>query len=377
MLPKPRWRFSSGLILPLIVLTVVLAGCATQMGADGKMMLKLPSEVVSGPWADKGYVGPRACLSCHEQIYNYYRDHGHPKKLRPAAEAREWGVPLPEGYTWNDISYVIGGATRKARYIDQQGYIITKVGPNKDKPGKNQYNTATGAWVDYEAGKVTKYDCGPCHMTAYTKDGNQDGRPGMVGTWAFPGITCEECHGPGKAHVAAPSKANIKIDRNDAACGKCHIRGAKERIPAGGGFISHHEQYNELLASPHAGKVGCVTCHDPHERAVISVKTACTSCHSKETADFRGSRHERNRVKCKDCHLPYATRSAESFGKYVGDIRTHIMKISLDPKDEMFSSDGRFATGKLTADFACLSCHASRDKAWALANGKGIHTRGK
>jgi hypothetical protein len=43
----------------------------------------------------------------------------------------------------------------------------------------------------------------------------------------------------------------------------------------------------------------------------------------------------------------------------------------------MFTPDGKFATGKLTADFACLSCHAGRDKAWAAAQAKGIHARGK
>ncbi|MGE5849046.1 MAG: multiheme c-type cytochrome [Candidatus Methylomirabilota bacterium] len=370
-------RHRTYILLGVSLVALVLAGCATQMGADGKMVLKLPSEVVSDPWAAKGYVGPQACATCHEQIYNYYRDHGHPKKLRPAAEAREWGTPLPEGYTWDEISYVIGGATRKSRYIDQKGFIITKTGPNKDKPGNNQYNIATGRWVDYEAGKEKKYECGPCHMSAYSKEGNQDGRPGMVGTWAFPGITCEECHGPGKAHVAGPTKANIKVDRSEAACGKCHIRGAKERIPAAGGFIQHHEQYNELLASPHAGKVACVTCHDPHKRAAVSVKVGCDGCHAKQAADFKGSRMEKSGVKCTDCHMPAATKSAESFGKYIGDIKTHIVKIDTRATASMFTADGKFATGITTVDFACLRCHGSRDKTWASANAPGIHTRGK
>jgi len=359
------------------ILGLLLAGCAAQMGADGKMVLKLPSEVVSDQWAAKGYVGPQACVACHSQAYDFYRDHGHPKKLRPAAEARAWGVPLPEGYAWDDISYVIGGATRKSRYIDQQGFIITKVGPKKDKPGENQYNLATRRWVDYNPGQQVKYDCGPCHMTAYTKEGSQDGRPGIVGTWAFPGITCEECHGPGKAHVTTPAKANIKVDRNDPACGKCHIRGAKEQIPASGGFIQHHEQYNELIASPHAGKVNCVTCHDPHKRAAVSQKVGCDSCHAKQVADYKGSRHQKSDVKCIQCHMPLAVKSAENFGKYVGDIKAHIFKISLGAGDQMFTPDGRFATGKLTADFACLNCHASRDKVWATGQAKGIHTRGK
>lgn len=357
----------------LAAAVALLAGCAAEPA--GKVVL--PSAIPAGTFAEKGYVGPERCAACHEQIYNYFRDHGHPKKLRPAAEARQWGIPLPEGYTWGDISYVIGGATRKARFIDQQGYIITKTGPNRDKPGANQYNLATGRWVNYEAGKQKPYDCGPCHMTAYSKEGHQDGRPGIVGTWAFPGITCEECHGPGGAHGAQPVKATIQVDRNDAACGKCHIRGARERIPAGGGFIQHHEQYNELIASPHAGKVGCVACHDPHKRAAISQKVGCDGCHSQQAADYRGSRHQRSDVKCIQCHMPAAGKSAESFGKYVGDIKTHIFKISLGPDDQMFTPGGRFATGKLTADFACLSCHAGRDKAWATANARGIHTRGK
>jgi hypothetical protein len=356
---------------------VLLGGCAAQMAADGKMVLTLPSEVVSDQWAAKGYVGPQTCAACHQQVYNYYRDSGHPKKLRPAAEARQWGVILPEGYTWDDISYVIGGANWKTRFVDQKGFIITKVGPNKDKPGKNQYNRETDRWVDYEAGKEKKYDCGPCHTTGYTKEGQQDGRPGMVGTWAFPGITCEECHGPGKAHVAAPTKASIKVDRSEAACGKCHIRGAKEKIPAAGGFIRHHEQYNELIASPHAGKLTCVSCHDPHKRRTISTKVGCESCHSQQASDFKGSGHERSRVQCLDCHMPKAMKTAEHFGKYIGDLRTHIMKISLGPDDQMFTPDGNFATGKLTADFACLSCHASREKAWAVAQARGIHRRGK
>src|SRR5574341_540849 len=355
-----------------MVLSLTLVGCASQMGASGKV-LQLPSEMLAEQWAAKGYVGPRTCTACHEQIYDYYRDHGHPKKLRPAAEAREWGLPLPEGYTWDDISYVIGGATRKSRYIDQKGFIITKTGPNKDKPGKNQYNLATGRWVDWNAGKEMKYDCGPCHMTAYTKEGSQDGRAGIVGAWAFPGITCEECHGPGRAHVAAPIKGNIRIDRSEAACGKCHIRAAKERIPASDGFIEHHEQYNELVASPHAGKVACVACHNPHKRAAISVKAACGTCHAPQDAAFKGSRMEKSGVKCVDCHMPPASKSAEAFAKYVGDIKSHIVKIDIRPDAVMFTPDGKFATGIVTLDFACLRCHGSRDRAWATAVAKGIH----
>jgi hypothetical protein len=286
-------------------------------------------------------------------------------------------VPLPEGYDWSDISYVIGGARWKARFMDREGYIITKTGPKKDQPGKNQYNLATGRWVNYDAGKTKPYDCGTRHTSGYSKDGRQDGLPGIVGTWAFPGITCEECHGPGAAHANDPRKANIKVDRSPAACGKCHIRGVGEKIPAGGGFIQHHEQYNEYLAGPHAGKVECATCHDPHKRAEVSIRKQCADCHASQAKDYAGSKMALSGVTCVQCHMPSAGKSAETFGKYAGDVKAHIAKISTNPADRMFTDDGKFATGKLTLDFACLRCHGSHDVAWALANAKGIHTRGR
>ena len=360
--------------LAVLPLTFLLASGVTW--ADEKA-LPLPSEKVSREAKAKGYAGPETCAECHINKYDDYRASGHPKKLRPAAEARAWGIPLPEGYDWDDISYVIGGANWKARFVGKDGYIITKTGPNKDQPGKNQYNLATGRWVNYHPGEKKPYNCGKCHTSGYTKEGHQGGLPGIVGTWAFPGITCEECHGPGAAHAKAPSKDNIKVDKSPAACGKCHIRGTKEKIPAKGGFIRHHEQYNEYLAGPHAGKLGCATCHDPHKRAEVSIKKQCQTCHPKQAKQFKGSKMQLSGVTCVDCHMPPAGKSAEAFAKYVGDVKSHIVKISTNPADKMFTADGKVATGKLTLDFACLRCHGARDMKWALANSKGIHTRRK
>lgn len=349
------------------------------------------------PSADAAeYAGAEKCASCHMAVYNQFVVSGHPWKLRKAEVAKLVGIPLPEGYTWDDISYVIGGAHAKIRYVDKKGFIITKTGPNKDKPGKNQYNMASGQWVDYEAGTVKKYDCGNCHTTGYTKEGQQDGLEGIAGTWKFPGVQCEACHGPGGEHAKKPTKGNIKIERSAASCGQCHVRGGKEKIPARGGFIQHHEQYNELhSASPHKD-INCVTCHNPHKRAKFSIVKDCGSCHDKAAKAFAGSRKEKMGLKCIDCHMPRALRTAVAVGKYEADVRSHMARINIDPKAEMFYKEARldkegkpvmdkegkpvmdeFAKGYLTVEFSCLYCHKDRDKEWAAAKAKGIHSYGK
>lgn len=245
-------------------------------------LVVIPVVALSGFAYASHYVGSEACMSCHLKQYNDFVVSGHPYKLRTAQDAKIAGLPLPDGYTWNDISYVIGGRNWKVRYMDKKGYIITMTGKNRDKPGKNQFNLETGKWTNYHAGeKNKKYNCGRCHTTGYSKEGKQDGLEGIVGTWEFPGIQCESCHGPAGKHIAAAkkgkyTKGDIALEKSSALCGKCHIRGKAEKIPAKGGFIRHHEQYNELLASPHKS-MNCVTCHDPHKRAELAIKNQLCS----------------------------------------------------------------------------------------------------
>ncbi|MFQ5692525.1 MAG: multiheme c-type cytochrome [Nitrospinota bacterium] len=324
------------------------------------------------------YVGSEVCATCHRLQHNDFVLSGHPYKLRKARDARAQGLPLPEGYTWDDISYVIGGRNWKVRYVDKKGYIITSTGPNRDRPGRNQFDLETGRWVDYHPGeKNKKYNCGRCHTTGYSSKGHEDGLPGIVGTWAFPGVQCEACHGPGKEHVArGGDKRFIRMETLKTLCGRCHVRGKPGAIPARNGFIRHHEQYNELLASPHRA-LDCTTCHDPHKRAKFAIKIECERCHSTSAAEFAGSRMHLRGVQCIDCHMPEATKSAVAKGKYRGDIRTHLYRINLDPQARMFTKDGRFANGFLTVEFACLACHGEKDRAWAIAASKGVHALGK
>jgi hypothetical protein len=185
---------------------------------------------------------------------------GHPWKLNPVVDGQPPDYPftelseLPEGYTWNDISYVIGGYNWKARFMNKDGYIIT------DAPGStgnaeylNQYNFANPVvgtepgWVNYHSGEANlPYDCGACHTTGYNPAGNQDELPGIVGTWAEPGIRCEACHGPGGLHMQNPQGVQMLVDRDPNCAADVTVVGSR-RINAKDGFIEHHEQYEELF----------------------------------------------------------------------------------------------------------------------------------
>lgn len=322
------------------------------------------------------YVGAHQCFSCHQEQFNDWQASGHPFKLRKAEKVRFTGIPLPPGYAWEDISYVIGGANKKARFIDRQGYIITS---NKDgSEAKTQYNMQDGSWSFYHKGEKREYKCGPCHMTNYKKGGNQDGLPGMIGTWSEDGISCEECHGPGEEHIADPKKGNILVNSSTDACAKCHQRGGTgPKPPAKGGFIKHHEQVNELRVGSH-GDLSCMECHNPHQRAILAQKT-CSRCHEEEAAKYAKNIHGKSKIDCIECHMAKASKSAIKTSPFSGDVRTHIFKINTKADGNMFyteEKDGKtstYASGAVTLDFVCLDCHQSRDKKWASKYAKNFH----
>jgi hypothetical protein len=317
------------------------------------------------------YAGSKVCAACHTEIAEVFNKSGHAYKLNKVVDGHPPQYPFtevpnpPEGYTWNDVTYVIGGYNWKARFIDKEGYIIT----GADKNATTQYTFANpivgkeAGWLGYHPGeKQKKYNCGACHTTGYKPDGHQDGLPGIVGTWAEPGIQCERCHGPGSNHVSNPYGVAMKIDRDAEQCGECHLRGSAEAINAKGGFIRHHEQYEEIFQSKHRA-LSCVACHDPHKGVIQGRKTGtatveveCQSCHFQQ-AKFQKSAAMKQLVNCIDCHMPRIVKSAwGDASKFTGDIRAHLFAIDPDAASQ-FSADGKTAISQVSLDFACKSCH--------------------
>ncbi|MAT98504.1 MAG: hypothetical protein CL608_15275 [Anaerolineaceae bacterium] len=389
-------------LMMLFITAVVtfVAACAGETGAEGPQG-PAGDQGPPGPTGPQGpqgvpgpagldglsytpptFIGSDACAECHQEISDAFAMSGHAYQLNAVVDGQPPQYPFsevsdpPAGYTWDDISYVIGGYNWKARFIDQDGYIIT----GADENATTQYNLDNEAldlgddWVGYHAGEANlPYDCGTCHTTGYSPIGNQDGRPGMVGTWAFGGVQCEECHGAGSQHAESPISVKLSINRDAESCNACHTRGFEGELDVADGFIQHHDGYDDLFQSKHL-MLDCVVCHDPHtgvvqlrEAELPTVQASCEDCHF-DQAQYEAGHNDIGGVDCIDCHMPRLIENAVANAEmYTGDLRTHV--VSIDPTQiEQFNEDGTLTTTQLALNFACRSCHNPDGRAPEVTN---------
>ncbi len=370
------------------------------------------------------YVGSPTCLACHPGFGD--SRHGHAQAMKrvegvapsyPDVNATV-GVPTPpEGFSWFDLDFVIGGYTKGARFVDSEGFLLT----DGTAGTESQYNLPSdetgiaGGFAPHLPDQTEplefEYDCFRCHatgaMTLAESGGRQQGnRPGILGTWAEEGVACEACHGPGNLHLPNPSASNIVVDTSAEACAECHSTpGDPLTIAAHDGYIAGNQQYAEVQASPHRD-FACTLCHDPHESAIhdpqIGIRNDCTACH----ADVTMALHEgkvfqwgsyTEELTCQSCHMPPAAKYLASNELAIeqgpvapiGDTRSHIMWINTSTNDpsEMFTEDGseviRDADGnaEVAVCFVCYRCHHGEGNAFRLpadggcAIGPGIHER--
>lgn len=337
------------------------------------------------------YLTSEECQNCHKSKYDSWYNGTHRLKLIPAEKAEAAGYPLVNAssgsnldYTWDDISYVIGGKY-KVRYINSTGYIITK-NKNGSINGSNQYNVRNKTWDNYHAGEDKQYNCGNCHTTGYDINGSFPGMPGIVGNWTEPGVGCEACHGgAGNGH-------QVSSDNTAQVCGNCHIRAGT----SSGGTVytkedvnpdrKHHEQYNDFVNGPHNntpaespyGRDSCQNCHSPFEYVAKQIDNVSVSIE-----DAGG-------ISCSVCHDPHDV-SDDRYAAYdapnaynaslFSDLLNHTKLNTLGSGGvaplkmvKAFNTTASTETGVLTWDdleapanrtvteTLCLNCHARHGK---------------
>jgi len=359
------------------------------------------------------YVGSTVCAGCHPDKASDWSQSGHPYKFNVIENNQPpvypdfvtnfedtWMANLGDGsHTWADIAGVIGGFGWKARFVGQDGVIIGTASSQYPDAGQghNQFNFYGGVdygWVDYDAShenKIYNYSCFKCHTTGGDTTGTWLPAVPGLGNFTEGGVGCEGCHGPGSEHAAGPTADNIDrvyeqvhedntsggltvygvLQTPDPAgndinfmCGTCHNRGYNNQIDVSGGFIRHHEQWDEFTTTDmYDMGLTCKTCHNPHKRAIWDgdgITKQCGDCHAKEVTTLNHS----DGANCIDCHMPYAAKSGTTRGQsgYKGDIRSHLFLITVN-NESMFTEDGKWVKdddareASLSPAFSCLGCH--------------------
>jgi len=160
-------------------------------------------------------------------------------------------------------------------------------------------DTAPGDFVGAEV-------CATCHQ-AEAKGFANNPHSKLALEHGKPGVTCEACHGAGKAHVDGggdkskifnPATASSKDV--DATCLGCHA--------------GTHPNFER---SPHAkANVGCTSCHSVHaskdsEQLLKAAQPAlCFQCHTDVKPSFDMPFHHKvneGLITCSDCHDVHGT----------------------------------------------------------------------
>jgi len=169
-----------------------------------------------------------------------------------------------------------------------------------EKPATAQ--TKDTAPADYVGAET----CATCHEEV-AKGFASNPHTKMAQMHGKSGITCENCHGAGKAHVDGggdvtkifnPAKATSK--EVDATCLSCHA--------------AAHPNFTR---SQHAkADVSCLGCHTIHQSAPdtsllkAAQPTLCYQCHTDVKPSFDMPFHHKvneHLVSCSDCHDPHGT----------------------------------------------------------------------
>lgn len=163
----------------------------------------------------------KSCLTCHSAIAGG-------AALTDAGKAyKADATKLPEKNV-EGASYVGGG---KCRMCHMKEYKSWQATPHAK--GLETLRTATAERVTEISGKLgvkltgsaaEAKECLGCHVTGHGQPG---GYPAADSTKsaALSGVTCENCHGPGSAHVAAAKeakKAAINGKLGESFCRDCH-----------------------------------------------------------------------------------------------------------------------------------------------------------
>ncbi|MGH8143095.1 MAG: cytochrome c3 family protein [Steroidobacteraceae bacterium] len=375
-------------------------------------LMPAETQTLASIMARAHYVGSQACERCHGGIYrrwaqtpmaNIVRDpRTHPGAIIPKLDT---DTVFP--FKLDHVAFVYGSLWKQR--------FFTKIGDDYF-PLPVQWEIATHRWSRYVVPSTgadwwakfyppdnfqrpTGPTCDGCHSVDYNIHTH---RPAE---W---NVGCERCHGPGSAHVAAPTATNIwnpaRADYVAASdtCVQCHSQGRPLTNPIEGKYYDwpvgyrvgldlskfwrlephtlgetnfyyyadgtahkNRMQGNDFVQSVmYRRGVTCFDCHDVHGTANFAQlrkppEALCLDCHGPgspngpRTATLEEHTHHKPGSpgsQCVACHMP----AIESEGVPNSYVHAHTF---------------RFITPAMTVRYGipnpCTSCHVDKSTAWA------------
>jgi len=210
--------------------------------------------------------------------------------------------------------------------------------------------------------------CLECHATGFQSITDPNAVNRYRSDNAILGITCETCHGSGRAHVARErsllrwlgpraiiNPARLPRMRQLDGCALCHNGTAPLRTapfahvpgqpvekrfdlssaPDTGAIDVHGNQVALLERSKcfRSSQMTCATCHDVHrqQRDVVELSGRCLTCHAVQSCGLFPQHGQGLIGRCVDCHMPLLpsnTIMASSLGRRLQpQVRTHWIKV--------------------------------------------------
>lgn len=113
-------------------------------------------------------------------------------------------------------------------------------------------------------------------------------------------VTCENCHGPGSAHVETGIANSVNTSVN--LCLTCHAR-----------LVSRPESFPQIYSEEHSGGLPCLQCHNPMHPDISNPPQMthtlyqgvdCLACHGSQGLRPVPAGHEqRSGESCPQCHI--------------------------------------------------------------------------
>ncbi|EGW37591.1 cytochrome c3 family protein [Desulfosporosinus sp. OT] len=290
------------MVLSLIVLVTIMlvAACSTQQPTPTPSTQTTPATQVANVTAT--YVGEKTCQGCHQKT-NYDKT-PHYQSFKPlsaykldktygsitvydgaADNAKSTTIDISKALGVEMDTYVVAEIPKEAGF-SKRFYRVGHLIKNPDGTYKIESASVVNGTQNWSAGE---YTCAECHSP----------NMGATGTPDYT-ITCEGCHGPGSAHVAATTddqkKATMVLPNSDT-CLKCHNSDPKKDSTTSAIITTNHYGTRDYTFSKHntTGQInGCLTCHKVHGPDANGgllkkdkPNDICVTCHAGKNYDVK------------------------------------------------------------------------------------------